>query len=143
LIVPDILDLRDVADEWQEMLDEMGGNVPNTEGMSWGEVADATSAFLAEPEQAEQLAKYVELCGELGCEPTPDDLRKWANDYDPTLIEDDYFEEYARDLADELGMNIDAQSWPLTYINWERAAEALQMDYSSVEYDGDTYYYRS
>jgi antirestriction protein len=60
-----------------------------------------------------------------------------------TLIRDSDFESYARDLAEEVGaINRDA-SWPNTYIDWERAADELKMDYSSVEYDGVTYWVRS
>lgn len=62
--------------------------------------------------------------------------------YGETLIREDYFTEYAQQLAEDIGaINPDAQ-WPLTYIDWERAADALKMDYTTVEYRGNTYYAR-
>lgn len=77
-----------------------------------------------------------ELCGSGGDE-------QWRGDWYPvTLIRDDYFEQYARDLADDIGaINRDAK-WPNTHIDWEAAARDLQQDYSSVEWDGVTYWYR-
>jgi len=60
-----------------------------------------------------------------------------------TLIADHYFEEYAQELAEDIGaINRDA-SWPNNYIDWEAAARALQQDYTSVEYGDTTYWMRS
>ena len=62
--------------------------------------------------------------------------------YGEALIRDSYFEEYARELADDIGA-IDANaSWPLGCIDWERAASELQQDYTSVDFDGVTYWTR-
>jgi antirestriction protein len=58
------------------------------------------------------------------------------------LIRDSYFEEYARDLADDIGaVNADA-TWPNTHIDWPAAARDLQTDYTSVTYDAVTYWTR-
>ena len=32
--------------------------------------------------------------------------------------------------------------WPTSYIDWERAADALKMDYTSIEADGRTFWVR-
>ena len=58
-----------------------------------------------------------------------------------TLIRDSHFIEYAQELADELGATSGA-SWPLTCIDWEKAARDLKYDYTSVEFDGVTYWIR-
>ncbi len=59
------------------------------------------------------------------------------------LIQDTYFEEYARELANDIGaINSDA-SWPNNCIDWERAARELQMDYTSIDFDGVEYWVRS
>ena len=60
-----------------------------------------------------------------------------------TLIKDDYFVEYAEQLAEDIGVIDRNASWPLNHINWEFAAEELKYDYSSVEFDGEIYWYRS
>lgn len=63
--------------------------------------------------------------------------------YGATLISDSYFETYARDLAEDIGaIGRDCQ-WPLMHIDWTAAAEALQMDYSQIDYDGTPYWVRS
>lgn len=69
------------------------------------------------------------------------DLRSWRDGI--TLIPEDDFEDYARDLAEDLyGNDLRNSSWPFDCIDWEKAAYALRMDYSSVEYEGVTYLYR-
>lgn len=61
-----------------------------------------------------------------------------------TLIRDDEFENYARELASDLGYTDQkADHWPFTCIDWEQAATELQQDYSSVEFGGYTYWMRS
>lgn len=59
------------------------------------------------------------------------------------LIRETAFEDYARELAEDLGLVADDSKWPSCHIDWEAAAEALQIDYSEAEFDGVTYYYRS
>jgi hypothetical protein len=69
---------------------------------------------------------------------------EWRGDWYPvTLIRDSYFTEYAQSFAEDIGLISDtATGWPYTCIDWDRAARELQMDYTSVEYDGITYWYR-
>lgn len=68
---------------------------------------------------------------------------QWNGDWYPgSMIRDSYFKDYAMELADDIGA-VDANaSWPNTYIDWDAAAEALQQDYSSIEYQGIDYWYR-
>jgi hypothetical protein len=68
---------------------------------------------------------------------------QWQGDWYPvTLIRDSYFTDYAEELANDIGLTDDRDAWPYTCIDWERAARELRMDYTSVEYDGVTYWYR-
>lgn len=59
-----------------------------------------------------------------------------------TLIRDSYFEDYAQELADDIGAVDSSASWPVNCIDWEQAARELQMDYTSVDFDGVTYWIR-
>jgi hypothetical protein len=59
-----------------------------------------------------------------------------------TFIADDYFEDYARQLAEDIGAIDPKAGWPLHCIDWKQASRELQMDYSSVEVDGVTYWFR-
>lgn len=62
--------------------------------------------------------------------------------YGATLVRDSYFEDYARELAEDCGLIQRDAHWPNDCIDWERAARELQMDYTSVEFDGVEYWVR-
>lgn len=64
---------------------------------------------------------------------------------DDTLVHEDYFREYAEELAVDIGAIDRSQRdhWPYTCIDWEQAAEELKQDYSVIDIRGGTYYYRS
>ena len=59
-----------------------------------------------------------------------------------TLVRDSYFEDHAQELAEDIGAIDRNATWPLYCIDWTQAARDLQMDYSSVEFDGVTYWVR-
>ncbi len=93
-----------------------------------------------EGEEGEELKALSgllsDLCGYGGDE-------QWRGSWYPiTLIQDSYFEDYARELAEDIGAVKSGMEWPYTCIDWERAARDLQSDYSTVEYGGVTYWYR-
>lgn len=59
-----------------------------------------------------------------------------------TLIRDSYFKEYAQELAEDCGMVNANATWPNSCIDWNQAARELQMDYTTVDFDGVTYWIR-
>jgi len=56
-----------------------------------------------------------------------------------TLISDNHFEEYAQDMAADIGAISSDAAWPACHIDWTAAADALKHDYTPVFFDGDTY----
>ena len=61
-----------------------------------------------------------------------------------TLIPEYLFTEYAQELAEDIyGQELHAAKWPFSCIDWERATDELRYDYSAVDFDGETYLYRS
>lgn len=48
-------------------------------------------------------------------------------------------EDFARDMADQLGSMKENEQWPYTCIDWEKAASELMYDYFEVE----GYYFRN
>lgn len=64
-------------------------------------------------------------------------------DNDELLIPRDEWKSYCQDLAVEVGAISSEVSWPTTCIDWEWAARELEMDYSSVEVDGEEYLFRA
>ena len=65
---------------------------------------------------------------------------EWS--YGVTLIREDCFEDYARELAEDIGAISKDTSWPATCIDWEQAANELKMDYTEVDFNGVSYYVR-
>ena len=95
------------------------------------EVAEGADLSLDEQAELQELKTLQD-----GCEGYSD----WM--HGEMLILDSYFEEYARELADDLGVLPEAYSWPTSHIDWEDAAKELQGDYTAVEVAGYTYWIR-
>jgi hypothetical protein len=66
----------------------------------------------------------------------------YASDWEhgAALIRDSAFEEHARQFAEDCGLVDSNAKWPRRCIDWEQAARELQQDYTSVEFDGVTYW---
>ena len=110
----DIIDVRDIIDAVEDL---------RTEG---GDTADLATL--------EGL--LADLRGNGGDE-------QWQGDWYPAaLIRDSHFVEYAQQLAEDIGAINPSSGWPTQCIDWDRAARDLQMDYTTVEYDGILYWYR-
>lgn len=58
-----------------------------------------------------------------------------------TLIRDDYFTEYTRELLEDCG-EIPRDLPHYVAIDWHKTAENVSVDYSSVDFDGVTYWLR-
>jgi len=85
-------------------------------------------------ENQEELDDLNSLESEVG--------REWM--HGETLIDEDDFTRYAIDLAEDLyGSEMRNASWPFSCIDWDQAARELQQDYSSCEFQGTTYLFRS
>jgi len=67
--------------------------------------------------------------------------REWK--YGVALINDAYFEEYARGFAEDIGAISRKASWPYTCIDWSAAADELRQDYACVTFCGVEYWVRS
>lgn len=113
------LNLHELASEWEDLYNE---------SMDDDNELDS--------DDIERMEKLQELADELGYS----DLIAASHD-SIDLIEESDFEDHARDLAENVS-NIDLSIWPATCIDWEKAAEELQSDYSTIEWDGGTYYVR-
>jgi len=116
----DMIDSRDVI----AAIDELESEIADFDGDS-----DDLGDLERELVNLKALVDQAESCG---------DWRHGAG-----LIADSYFEDYARQLAEDIGaIGRDAQ-WPCNCIDWEKATSELQHDYTSVTFDGETYWVRS
>jgi hypothetical protein len=134
----DVIDSRDVIERIAELEGEASRRYDDEhpEGISWGEIADsqAEGYGLEEEELAELFAlRALAVQGADYC-------ADW--EYGEALIHDAYFVTYAQELADDIGAIKSDAGWPLTYIDWVSAADALKMDYTALDFDGATYWAR-
>lgn len=134
-------ELRGGRDDWQD------GTFRNLEQDDQSDAQEGADMAWAQacPDDAKELELLESLLS---------DMRgyggnhQWEGDWYPhTLINDDYFQTYAEELAKDCGMVNREAAWPNRHIDWEEAAEELKQDYSAVEVknaDGEstTYQYR-
>jgi len=117
----DLIDVRDVIARFEEL---------ETQAESEALDADDQTEF-------DSLKGFLDDLNGMGGD------EQWRGDWYPvSLIRDSYFKEYAQELADDIGAIDASASWPCNCIDWDKAARELRMDYSSVEFDGVTYWTR-
>lgn len=63
--------------------------------------------------------------------------------YGEALIQVEYFTEYARQLAEDIGAIDREADWPLAHIDWDAAADALKQDFTDVVLFETAYYARA
>lgn len=136
--------LTDEVDKAQEALDDLDSDdfvevsafeAAEDEARRELATAQANVKDWDESDEGQELAKLKAFAEE--AESSSSD---WT--YGATLIHEDYFEDYARDLAAEGDYDMKNEQWPYTCIDWAKAAEELQQDYTSVDFDGETYWVR-
>lgn len=132
----DVIDSRDVIARIEELEaehEELADNIENAMPGTRTEHVEALKEWDAE--NGDELRALKALA---------DEAEGYAADwkYGEALIRDSYFETYAEQFADDIGAINSEASWPNNCIDWERAARELQMDYTSVDFDGITYWIR-
>jgi antirestriction protein len=135
----DIVDLRDVCEQYREVKAELlEREVPESVFESSESLGEFIETFDLAHDDYMILRAYVKLWGDLFESPEE------TAENEPILILDYYFTDYARQLADDIGVfsNVKEYGWPLNHIDWEAAADALKMDYSEVRWGGYTYFIR-
>lgn len=114
--------LKEEADDWESECEEWATEPAETRG-------EKPEDPLTEDERTE-LADLAGIQNEIS--------------RDSELIREDCFQDYAQELAQDIGRttgDVD-EEWPLTCIDWERAASELAHDYSTIEFAGESYYVR-
>jgi hypothetical protein len=156
----DIIDSRDVIARIEELTDERTALADALK-----EAREAHEAIpdpdlppeIPQEEQQAMLADAVDLAAE--------DLKEWdessdaeelkallalqeeaegyASDwqYGCALIRDSHFEEYAEELVKDIG-DLPRELPGYIEIDWKKTAENIQVDYTSVDFDGVTYWVR-
>ena len=125
--------LDDFNERFNTELDDFNDVVPHMEDESNNLIDDDVDDFYADWEDKfQQINEIDEVENAVGSEFT----------YGCTLIEEDDFVDYVKDLLEDCGyISKDFPSW--IEIDWEATSENVKQDYSEVEYQGETYYFRS
>jgi len=105
------------------------------------EASDGHAAFYFGADEREELAKLESII---------EDSRgqggdhEWNGDWFPvTFHREDKFEDYARELAEDIhGDALRDTQWPFQHIDWEAATDALRMDYTTISIEGVDYLFR-
>ncbi len=127
----DLLDVRDIIARVEE-LEEERGDVESEEIGSQLKAWD-------EGDDGQELKALTDLLEELAGSGGDEE---WRGDWYPlTLIRDSYFVEAMQELVQDIG-DLPREIPHYLEIDWEKTADNLRADYSSVEYDGITYWYR-
>ena len=125
--------LEELRDEFDELIST--GEIPeDADFEAWcSDQADDSDARLCdEANEHKVLSDLAEQCEGYG---------DWA--HGETLIRDSYFSTYCEELAEEIGAIDPDAKWPLNCIDWEAAADALKIDYTSLDFDGVDYWMRA
>lgn len=127
-ILDDTFDIRDVIERFEELESLKDDHELEPDG---GHFSDDESTEL------KAIESFLDDVKGYGGD------EQWRGDWYPvTFIRDSYFITYAEELADDIGAVDNDAKWPLNHIDWESAANALKDDYSEVDIQGETYWYR-
>lgn len=125
----DTIDSRDII----ERIEELEGMLPQNAS----DVTPGTSEELQEMrKELFSLSSFMDqMKGQGGDE-------QWRGDWYPvTIIRDSYFTDYAKEMV----LDCDLHSTELPHyieIDWEATARNIRQDYTSIDFDGVTYWVR-
>lgn len=138
-LTADVIDVRDIIARYEELETARDDfTAPNRDGYQTSIGADEIWVA-TNPDDAAELTALRDILAELvgygGDE-------QWRGDWYPvTLICDSHFTDYARELLEDCGtVPADLPSW--VEIDWDATARNVRVDYTPVEIDGVTYWYR-
>lgn len=131
-------DSRDVEAWISELEDEQAAYEEDRDAANTNE--DGTPVLTSDDhdralERAALIVALIAIRDEAGC-------ADWHRS--ETFVNDSYFEDYARELADDLGyLGRDRDNPLLACVDWEQWTDLVRQDYSSVEVEGATFWYRT
>jgi len=114
----DLIDSRDVDERISELEQERENLLEDIRQVE-GDKAEQTMAEdelqAFDNEEGQELEDLLSLKTE--CQSMTDEWK-----YGITLIHENYFEQYARDLAEDIGLvgsGVDIHDWPFNHIDWK------------------------
>ena len=129
----DVIDSRDVIERIEELEAERTTFVEDEDDEQSEEIRSLLKDW--DEENGEELTALKNLADE-GANESSD----WA--YGETLIHYDHFTEYTQQTIEDVG-DLPRNLPGYIVIDWEQTAENLKVDYSTIDFDGQTYYIRN
>jgi TolA-binding protein len=86
-------------------------------------------------EHKEELDSLIDICDE-------GELLSSDWEHGESLIREDYWVEYCKELVTDIG-DLPKDVPFYIEIDWDKTAENISQDYSTIDIDGETYYIRS
>jgi chromosome segregation ATPase len=142
-IESNIENAQEEASEQQDIIDNETNDAGELSDEGMAATYALSSANVEEEQYKQELAEWDEENKE-----ELDKLEEIESDFggviprEFTLIAESDFEDYAREMAEDIGAINRHAAWPANCIDWEQAANELKMDYSVIELESTTYYYR-
>lgn len=135
----DIMDSRDMIEQLEEWQNEWESLVVDVDEAENDEDKAKAQAALDEwnADYGDDYKALKEFCEE---------AEGYASDwkYGETVIRDSYFTDYAEELCKDIGDMPKELPWYIAnHIDWDGVADELKADYTSIDYDGVTYWVRS
>ncbi len=135
----DVIDSRDIIARIEELESELQeayedeGNTENKTFEEWlDDMAGSDNGTFEEAAKEYQSLKALE-----------NEAKDYSSDWTDgaALIRDDYFEEYTEELLKDIG-DLPRDLPGYIVIDWAATADNIKQDYTSVEFDGVTYWVR-
>ena len=137
-----ILDLRELA----ELATECGSIIEastdeDSEPVDADELEEAKETLKALAKLADDLGRSV---NEEDADDVASELEYYGNSIEPTLISEDYFEDYCKELVSDLGyLPENLPDFITSNIDWAGVSSDLQSDYTNIKLDGVDYLIRA
>lgn len=133
-------DLEQAYEEGQFMREfaEWVGNTTDNSAHVYAAFGDEKGReVVAQCEELRKLWSLAEQCAGYG---------DW--EYGEALVHEDYFTDYIKELVNdcyEMPKDMNSGKWPFCHMvmDWEAAAEAAKVDYTEVDFAGQTYLMRT
>ena len=145
----DIIDVRDIIARVEELRgerDDHQASIAEADAALDGSLENADAKQKAIEADAEWSNVYAEELETL--ESFLDGIKgyggdeQWEGDWYPvTLIARSYFVDYCEELVKDIG-DLPREMPSYLAIDWQATADNLEVDYSTVYFDGDEYLYR-
>jgi len=128
----DTIDSRDIQERIDELQSEFDSYVDEYEESDGEEDAGEDLLNWLE-ENGDEFVTLLEI---------KEEVEQYTSEWNSGafIIADNHFEDYAQELAEDTGAIDRNAKWPLQFVDWGMASDALKEDYTEIIIDGVSYW---